>query len=60
MGLIGLGGDVVRRLVGAPRVSVRPTRRTAAADYMAGAALVQRLKRAEQDLEGFTNPNDTT
>ena len=48
MGLIGLGSDAVRRHVGAPRVSVLPIRRMAAADYMAGPALARRPKRVER------------
>ena len=48
MGLIGLGSDVVLRPVAAPRVSVLPIRRMAAAGYMAGPALVLRPKRVER------------
>ncbi|MEC7185320.1 MAG: hypothetical protein VXW07_05815 [Pseudomonadota bacterium] len=40
---------MVLRPVAAPRVSVLPIRRMAAAGYMAGPALVQRPKRGWRD-----------
>ena len=48
LSLTGRGSGAVRRHGGAPRVSDLPTRRMAAADYMAGPALEQRPKRVEQ------------
>ena len=47
-GLIGRGSDVVQRRGGAPRASILPIRRTAAADYMVVPALVQKPKRVER------------
>ena len=46
--MTGQGSDAVRSHVGAPRVSVLPISRLAAADYMAGPALARRPKRVER------------